>query len=166
MINLGKLNNGTTSKNVILKEENGGCLRCVSHCQDSDGYVRIRFNGKHERLFRVLYILKFGNIPKGKVIRHKCDNSWCCNVEHLEIGTQKDNVQDMINRGRDTYHNPKLSSRGEKNYHNKLTEKEVIDIYKSNLGYRKLSKLYKVSSTNIRNIKKKLQWKWLTDLYD
>ena len=42
--------------------------------------------------------MKFGEIPKGMVIRHKCDNPNCCNIEHLEIGTQKDNIEDMIKR--------------------------------------------------------------------
>jgi hypothetical protein len=43
---------------------------------------------------------KYGEIPKGMVIRHKCDNPACCNIEHLEIGTPLDNVNDMIERGR------------------------------------------------------------------
>lgn len=164
MINLGKLTK--FSREIVLEEQENGCIRCLSHCQDSDGYVRIRYKGKHERLFRVIYTLRHGEIPKGKVIRHICDNRWCCNIEHLEIGTQKDNVRDMIERGRDCFHNPNINSRGEKNHNSKLTEKEVKEIYLSNFGYRKLSKIYNVSSTNIRNIKKKLQWKWLTDTFD
>jgi hypothetical protein len=164
MINLGKITK--FGKEIILEKQDNGCIKCLSHCQDTDGYTRIRYNGKHERLFRVIYMQKYGEIPKGMLIRHKCDNTWCCNIEHLEIGTQKDNVRDMIERGRDAYHRPNISCRGEKNKQNKLNEKQVKEIYLSNLGYKRLSKIYNVSTTNIRNIKKKFQWKWLTDTLD
>lgn len=164
MINIGRVSEGVTSKEVLLEITNGDCYRCISHCSDSDGYVRIRFKGKHERLFRVLYMLKYGDIPQGYVIRHKCDNTWCCNVNHLEIGTQKDNVNDMILRNRHSKTN--LKSRGERNSQSKLTDEQVIEIYKSTLGYKRLSKKYNVSATNIRNIKKGLQWRWLTEKLD
>lgn len=162
MINLGKLNK--QGKEVILEKLENGCIKCISHCTDKDGYVRIRYNGKHERLFRVLYIQKYGNIPKGMVIRHKCDHPYCCNIEHLEIGTRLDNVRDMIQRGRDVYHVSKI--RGTKIGISKLTEQQVKEIYLSKLGYRKLSKIYNVSVTNIYYIKRKKQWKWLTDTLD
>ena len=166
MINLGKMCNKNNSKDVILEKQENGCMKCISHCQDADGYTRIRYKGKHERLFRVIYMQKYGEIPKGKLIRHKCDNTWCCNIEHLEIGTPKDNVRDMIERGRDAYHKQKKKLWGEKNGSSKLTEKQVKEIYLSDLGCSSLSKMYNVSKTNIRYIKNKKQWKWLTDRLD
>jgi len=39
-------------------------------------------------------------IPAGLVVRHKCDNKKCVNPSHLEIGTSKENSQDMVSRGR------------------------------------------------------------------
>lgn len=109
---------------------------------------------------------KYGNIPKGMVIRHKCDHPYCCNIEHLEIGTRLDNVRDMIERGRDAYHKPKTYNFGTNNSMHKLTEQQVKEIYLSSLSQKKLSELYKVSTTNIAYIKKKKQWKWLTDTLD
>lgn len=154
------------SKDIVLVEKENGCLECISHSKDDCGYTRIRYNGKHDRLFRVLYQLKFGNIPKGMLIRHKCDNPSCCNVDHLEIGTVKDNVRDMIERGRapNLKGNPKL--RGTNNAFNKLSEEDVKNIYSSDKGYKTLGKQYNVSSTTIMLIKKKLMWKWLTDTLD
>ena len=94
MVNLGKFSE--LGKEVIIEQQSNGCIKCLSHCTDKDGYVRIRYNGKHDRLFRVLYTIKYGEIPKGMVLRHLCNNAWCVNVEHLKVGTQKENVQDMI----------------------------------------------------------------------
>ena len=153
-------------KDVVLVETRNGCLECTSHSKDTCGYTRIMYNLKHERLFRVIYQLKYGEIPKGMLIRHKCDNPSCCNIDHLEIGTQKDNVKDMIDRGRSNYHKPKPTIAGTKNRFNKLSEQDVKEIYLSKLGYNRLSKKYNVSRNSIRLIKKKLMWKWFTDKLD
>lgn len=164
MINLGRLNE--KGKDVILEEQDNGCIKCISHCIDQDGYTRIRYNGKHDRLFRVLYTLKHGEIPKGKVIRHMCNNPWCVNVEHLKIGTQKDNVNDMIICGHGNKGKPNIKVRGSKNVMSKLNENQVKEIYLSDLSSTHLSKMYGVSCTNICYIRNKRQWKWLTDTLD
>lgn len=161
MINIGKISKN--GRDIILEKCPNGCIKCVSHCTDSYNYVRIRKNGKHERLFRVLYEDKYGKIPKGKVLRHLCNNAWCVNVEHLKIGTIKENCQDTILCGRTMKGKENKKIRGVKNGIHRLNEKQVKEIYLSNLSYSALSKLYNVSKTNISLIKNKKQWKWLTD---
>ena len=164
MINLRKLNK--QGKEVILEKLENGCIKCISHCTDKDGYVRIMYNGKHDRLFRVLYQQKYGKIPKGLVLRHLCNNAWCVNVEHLKVGTQKENYQDMIDCGRSPKGKRNLKISGEKNNNHKLSEKQVKEIYLSKLSLKTLSKIYGVSTSNISYIKNKKQWKWLTDKLD
>lgn len=166
MINLGKLN--LRGKNVLLEEKENGCIECISHSKDDCGYTRIFINGKHQRLFRYLYEQKYGKIPDGMVIRHKCDNSSCCNINHLEIGTQLDNINDMIIRGRyklTKRNQENIKVRGTKNGSHKLTEKQVIEIFLSKSSNKKLAQKYNVSSNNIRYIKLQKQWKWLTDKF-
>jgi len=51
---------------------------------------------------RLSWILHNGQlISKGMVIMHKCDNTTCYNPEHLIVGTQGDNVDDMLNKKRE-----------------------------------------------------------------
>jgi hypothetical protein len=40
-----------------------------------------------------------GPIPPRLVVRHKCDNRLCYRLSHLELGTQADNVDDMVKHG-------------------------------------------------------------------
>lgn len=47
---------------------------------------------------RWAYWSAHGAVPP--LLRHRCDNPKCVNVEHLEPGTQHDNVHDAMNRGR------------------------------------------------------------------
>lgn len=49
---------------------------------------------------RQAFILAGGEIPKGQIVRHKCDTPLCCNPAHLESGTHKQNHDDMVARGR------------------------------------------------------------------
>lgn len=50
---------------------------------------------------RVAWELANGRaLKRGEVVRHRCDNPPCCNPAHLLVGTQADNVADMIERGR------------------------------------------------------------------
>lgn len=73
--------------------------------------------GKQSLAHRVAYELTHGSIEAGRgyhgtVIRHKCDNPICCNPAHLEAGTQKDNVRDMVDRGRFVNNSPSGEAHG------------------------------------------------------
>jgi len=58
---------------------------------------------------------------------HTCDNRRCCNPAHLRIGTQQDNIDDMIQKGRAA---PSEAKRrlGSAHGRAKLAEADVIEI--------------------------------------
>lgn len=59
-----------------------------------EGYGKISGGGKHYFAHRVSYSLYKGEIPKGLIICHICDNKKCVNPNHLYAGTNLDNQQD------------------------------------------------------------------------
>lgn len=64
------------------------------------GYGQTRYEGKTILAHRAAYIVHIGKIPDGLFVLHKCDVPSCINPQHLFLGTQKDNIHDMISKGR------------------------------------------------------------------
>lgn len=62
------------------------------------GYGRASYNGRQDGAHRIIWEIEVGEIPKGKLVLHKCDNKRCCNVNHLYIGDYFDNAYDSVLR--------------------------------------------------------------------
>lgn len=67
--------------------------------KDGYGYV-MGDDGKNLLAHRVAYELSYGEMIKGLLVCHKCDNPKCCNPNHLFLGTHQDNMDDMVRKGR------------------------------------------------------------------
>jgi hypothetical protein len=78
-------------------ETRDGCLEWQGNIS-MQGYGRCWMDGRLELCHRAAYLLTRGELPE--VVRHTCDNSACCNPQHLRAGTDGDNVRDMVARGR------------------------------------------------------------------
>ena len=124
-------------------------------CVNNTGYGQIRHNGKTMLAHRVAYELITGEEPNG-VLLHTCDTPLCCNPEHLTVGTQRDNLQDMRNKGRGV--NPPHVP-GEKCGMSKLTDTKVKEIRSSDLTQRQLATIYGVSQTTIGKILRRETWR-------
>ena len=81
-----------------LKKE-GDCLVYTGH-RNKDNYGIFGFNSKSYRTHCYSYEHYVGEIPKGLLVRHTCDNPPCVLPSHLVLGTHQDNMDDMVARGR------------------------------------------------------------------
>lgn len=88
-------------------------------------YGSIYVSGRNVAAHRFSWELQVGSIPNGLLVLHKCDNPACVRPDHLFLGTHKDNVHDMLNKGRG---NPLV---GSKHQNSKLTERAVIFMRKN-----------------------------------
>ncbi len=134
-----------------------GCWECLSHCRNYDGYTQMRSFGKTVRLHCVAYELEKGPIKSGNVVRHLCDNPCCFNPDHLEQGTQHENVLDMVQKGRG------YDKSGTNNPRSILTEKDVYEIKHllkfTRFYYREIAAMYGVEKTAIYAIKNNKRFK-------
>lgn len=58
----------------------------------TNGYSRIRVNGKQIQSHRWVWELINGQIPEGFVIDHICSNRKCVALDHLRMVTQQENI--------------------------------------------------------------------------
>lgn len=100
------------------------------------------------RVHRVSYELHNGKIPDGMNVLHKCDVRNCVNPEHLFLGSQDDNMQDMAKKGR-----RKGINCGSENGRAKLTAakvKEIRELYKTgHFTQMCLARIYGISQAQI-----------------
>lgn len=81
------------------KKTEAGCLEWTGTLHEF-GYGQTTWKGKRYNCHRLAWEIYKGQIPRGMFVLHKCDNPKCCNVEHLFLGTQKDNIYDGFDKGR------------------------------------------------------------------
>lgn len=134
-------------KRVDFYIDESNCFICTSHAKDKDGYIRYGKEKKNTKMHRHIYEECFGEIPEGMLIRHKCDNPSCINPEHLELGTNRQNKDDMIKRGRVLKHENHPSNKLKWDDVNKIR-----DMYKQGVTQKELSEKFNVSQTNISKI--------------
>ena len=110
------------------------------------------------RANRVAFEMYKGHIPDGQLVRHKCDDPSCCNPDHLELGTHQDNMNDMIERGRQANRNGELNGRA------KLTEDDVREIrvlLGTGIIQKEIAERFGISQITISRIKRKQAWSYL-----
>jgi hypothetical protein len=134
------------------------CIASGYSTKGHNGYARVPYKGKLISLTRLLYAQhhKIAVESLGdKVIMHTCDNPNCINLNHLKLGTQQENVQDMWNKGRQGV----TPMQGSKHPMAKLNEQTVKEIKQNTRAAGKfLAKKYGVSVATISMIKNNKIW--------
>lgn len=104
----------------VVKTDN--CWLWSGSVFQSRGYGQVWIPGikTPQRAHRVSWIINNGPIPDGMCVLHRCDCRLCVRPDHLWIGTQRENIDDMVKKGR--------SQRGENSHRSKLTNADVIEI--------------------------------------
>ncbi len=125
-------------------EKGDGCWNWTGAATEGRGYLTGR--GTQLRASRVSWELHNGPIAEGLLVCHKCDNPACVRPDHLFLGTQEDNMQDMAKKGRGR---------------RKLTEEQVREIRASYpaQGFRALGKRYGVDKALVGRIIRRELWR-------
>jgi hypothetical protein len=124
--------------NFYWKGKSDECWNWIGGTTSKGGYGYFRLNKKYEYAHRIAYILEYGDFNQNLDVCHTCDNLPCVNPFHLFLGTRKDNIQDMINKGR----SKNAGIKGQTHPNAKISDEEVDkikELYKSgNYSQRQL----------------------------
>lgn len=160
------INSGTTATEVMQNIIGNkivlpnGCWT-IDKYENGNGYKRFEVKINRKRIKHYLHIESYkihkGEIPQGFYVRHfVCNNPCCFNPEHLEVGTQKDNMQDAVKADR--------QAKGTKIPQSKLNEEKVLEIrklYSEGMTQANLAEIYGVNSSCISFVVNKKTWGWL-----
>jgi hypothetical protein len=119
-------------------------------------YGSMFVDGKNQRAHRVSWVLHNGPIPDGLFVCHKCDVPLCVNPDHLFLGTNQDNVNDKVAKGRSP------SGKNEANPNARLTFNQVKEMREKYIPHRyslnRLAKEYGVSAGHVSRIVNGIRW--------
>lgn len=89
-----------TLKSLVKVDPETGCWLWQRSTRGS-GYAQVSACDHKTRMAsHMVYEMCKGPIPEGRVVMHKCDTPLCVCPKHLVLGTQLDNTQDCITKGR------------------------------------------------------------------
>lgn len=128
--------------------------------RNQGGYGRLQLTGSPRKVLahRLSYELHYGSIPEGTHVHvlHRCDNPACVRPDHLYLGTDADNVHDMMGKGRNWI------PYGEEQWGAKLTRADVLEIRKlaaDGVTQTALSRQFGVCLSQVRNIVQRKKWR-------
>lgn len=135
-----------------------GCIVYRSGTINRDGYpmVHLKQDGREygRMASHVSLALQGISVPKGQQVNHHCDNRMCVNPAHLFIGSQADNVKDMMAKRRHAY--------GDNHSISRLTSDAVRDIRANCISKgqpQHFAEKYGVSVSTIRAVKAGQNWR-------
>lgn len=144
---------------VALTADDTRCWEWQGHRLPS-GYGVLSCQNHPSRAARLAWAIANGRMPVLDIL-HSCDNPPCVNPNHLREGTHKENMQDMVKRGR--HH---TFPKGEQHKDAVLTEAQVLAIRAAWIPRQaglaqSLADKYGVSIWTLRQAANRHTWKHL-----
>lgn len=137
-------------------------------CKTPKGYGLFKL-GTEITTHRVSWTVHNGRIPDGLCVLHRCDNTSCVNPKHLFLGTQLDNIADMVSKSRQakgvkhkSKTKPETVAKGESHGRARLTNESIHEIRRlSRQGatQAKIALFFGVTQKTISKIINHKQWK-------
>lgn len=143
--------------NARCRVDNSGCiLWCGYVTKAGYGCIFRTHSGVRTWVYvhRFVYEQANGPIPAGMAVCHTCDTPNCCNPSHLFLGTDKDNSDDKIRKGRHAH--------GSRHGVAKLTESDVLEIRKmaaQKVPLREIAKMFGISHWTAGDAARGDSWK-------
>jgi hypothetical protein len=129
---------------MALVEKTATCWLWKGGTFDDWGYGIWPKKGWPKRTHRMSWQIHFGPIPNDMKVLHCCDNPPCVRPDHLFLGTDKDNHDDMVSKGR------RKEQRGSQHGLSKLTEdrvRELRTLRSQGLSYRALGRIFSIDAS-------------------
>lgn len=111
--------------------------------QKVKGYGVVRSGSKNYAAHRLAWVIANGPIPDGMSVLHKCDTPSCCNPHHLRLGSNQENIDDAVAKGR---------------RFTKLTPSQVLEIRSGVQSVRSLARRFSVSRSTVRDARLGQTW--------
>ena len=116
--------------------------------KNNKGYGKRNIDGRRVYAHRHAWESVNGKIPDGMKVLHRCDNGACINPDHLFLGTQSENVADMVSK--------------ERHGRMKLTAEAVRALRRGDLSCHECAEQYGISYDAATWAKKGKTWKHVT----
>jgi hypothetical protein len=121
----------------------GECLIWTAGTTNA-GYALMTIAGVRICVHRAVWEATNGKLPDRMGVLHSCDIPPCVELKHLFIGTQADNIRDMVSKGRHAI--------GSRNGQAKLDESTVVELrelYASGVKLQALARKFGVDEGTI-----------------
>lgn len=146
---------------ITLDEIFAKCARNSTGCliwqrnQTRQGYGLIRRDGKQRMVTRwIMHLIHGFDLDSHLSVLHHCDTPSCCEPSHLFVGTNRDNCNDKVRKGRQL--------KGEQI--SRIRPDDVIEIfrlYKSGLSFATIARQFNYTRNGILKIIRRESWKHL-----
>ncbi len=117
--------------------------------KDKDGYGLVRWDGRQHRVHRAWWTVHRGD-PGRMMVCHTCDVRPCLTLEHLFLGSGKDNADDRDAKKRHAF--------GERNAAAKITEDVVRQIRAAKGTQMQIAAMFGLGQSQVSAIRRRERW--------